>query len=61
MTAVLPKSYLKPDRYRVARNRHAIVGQFSKKTYKVGDEIKTCIEKVDMLNQEVFLRFPKSK
>ena len=59
LTAVISKSYLKPDRYRIARNRHAIVGQFSKKTYKVGDEIKTYIEKVDMLNQEVLLRFSR--
>jgi len=57
LTAVLSKSYLKHDRYRSARNRYAIVGQFSRKTIKVGDELKACLEKVDMINQEVFLRF----
>ena len=60
-TAFLYKSHLKPDRYRVARNKHALVGQFSKKTYKVGDELNTYIEKVDMFNQEIFLRLSKSK
>ena len=60
-TAFLYKSHLKPDRYRVARNKHALVGQFSKKTYKVGDELKTYIEKVDVFNQEVFLRLSKNK
>ena len=60
-TAFLYKSHLKPDRYRVARNKHALVGQFSKKTYKVGDELKTYIEKVDMFNQEIFLSLSKSK
>ena len=60
-TAYLYKSHLKPDRYRVARNKHALVGQFSKKTYKVGDELNTYIEKVDMFNQEIFLRLSKSK
>ena len=61
LTAFLYKSHLKPDRYRVARNKHALVGQFSKKTYKVGDELKTYIEKVDMFNQEIFLSLSKSK
>jgi len=60
-TAFLYKSHLKPDRYRVARNKHALVGQFSKKTYKVGDELKTYIEKVDMFNQEIFLSLSKNK
>ena len=60
-TAFLYKSHLKPDRYRVARNKHALVGQFSKKTYKVGDELKTYIEKIDMFNQEIFLGLSKSK
>ena len=61
LTAFLYKSHLKPDRYRVARNKHALVGQFSKKTYKVGDELKTYIEKIDMFNQEIFLGLSKSK
>jgi exoribonuclease R len=60
-TAFLYKSHLKPDRYRFARNKHALVGQFSKKTYKVGDELKTYIEKVDIFNQEIFLSLSKSK
>ena len=60
-TAFLYKSHLKPDRYRVARNKHALVGQFSKKTYKVGDELNTYIEKVDIFNQEIFLRLSKNK
>jgi len=61
LTAVLSKSHLKHDRYRSARNRYAIVGQFSRKTIKVGDELKACVENVDMINQEVFLRFPKKR
>ena len=59
LTALLSKSHLKHDRYRSARNRYAIVGQFSRKTIKVGDALKACVEKVDMINQEVFLRYPK--
>jgi ribonuclease R len=54
-SAILSKSYLKHDRYRLARNKHALVGQFSNKTYKVGDELKVEIKKVDMMNQEVYL------
>ena len=54
-TAVLSKSYLKHDRYRLARNKHALVGKFSNKTYKVGDELQVEIKKVDMMNQEVHL------
>ena len=54
-TAILSKSYLKHDRYRLARNKHALVGQFSNKTYKVGDELQVEIKKVDMMNQEVYL------
>jgi VacB/RNase II family 3'-5' exoribonuclease len=54
-TAILSKSYLRHDRYRLARNKHALVGQYSKKTYKVGDELQVGIKKVDMMNQEVYL------
>ena len=54
-TAILSKSYLRHDRYRLARNKHALVGQYSNKTYKVGDELQVGIKKVDMMNQEVHL------
>tara|TARA_Y100000768_G_scaffold16207_1_gene11373 strand:+ start:48 stop:263 length:216 start_codon:yes stop_codon:yes gene_type:complete len=54
-TAFIFKSHLKPDRYRMARNKHAIVGQFSKKSFKVGDTLKAGIESIDILSQEVFL------
>jgi ribonuclease R len=52
-TATLSTSYLKHDRYRLARNKHALVGQFSNKTYKIGDELKVGINKIDMINQAV--------
>ena len=54
-TAFIYKSHLKPDRYRVARNKHALVGQFSKKVFRVGDNLEAGVEDIDILNQEVFL------
>ena len=54
-TAFIYKSDLKPDRYRVARNKHALVGQFSKKVLRVGDNLKAGVKDIDILNQEVFL------
>ena len=54
-TAFVYKSHLKPDRYRFARNKHALVGQFSKKVFRVGDNLKAVVKDIDMLNQEVFL------
>mgnify|MGYP001161009097 FL=1 len=54
-TAFIYKSHLKPDRYRVARNKHALVGQFSKKVFRVGDNLKAGVKDIDILNQEVFL------
>ena len=54
-TAFIYKSYLKQDRYRVARDKHAIVGQYTKKTYRVGDSLKASIENIDMINLEVSL------
>ena len=58
-TAILSKSYLKHDRYRLARNKHALVGQFSNKTYKIGDELNVGVKKVDMINQEVHVNLYK--
>ena len=54
-TAFAYKSHLKPDRYRFARNKHALVGQFSKKVFRVGDNLNAGVKDIDMLNQEVFL------
>ena len=54
-SAFIYKSHLKPDRYRVARNKHALVGQFSKRVFRVGDNLKAGVEDIDILNQEVFM------
>ena len=49
-TAFIYRSHLKQDRYRIARSKHAIVGQYTKKTYRVGDSLKTSVENIDMIN-----------
>ena len=54
-TAFIYRSHLKQDRYRIARSKHAIVGQYTKKTYRVGDSLKTSVENIDMINLEVSL------
>ena len=59
-TAFIDRSHLKQDRYRIARSRYAIVGQYTKKTYRVGDNLKARIENIDMINLEVSLSFQHS-
>ena len=54
-TAFIYRSHLKQDRYRIARSRHAIVGQNTRKTYRVGDTMKANVENIDMVNLEVSL------
>ena len=54
-TAFIQRSNLKKDRYRIARSRHAIVGQYTRKTYRVGDTMKANVENIDMVNLEVSL------
>ena len=54
-TAFIYRSHLKQDRYRIARSKHAIVGQYTKKTYRVGYSLKASVENIDMINLEVSL------
>ena len=63
MTLISPhlyRSYLKQDRYRIARSKHAIVGQHTKNTYRVGDSLKASVENIDMINLEVSLSLQHS-
>ena len=59
-TAFIYRSHLKQDRYRIARSKHAIVGQYTKKTYRVGDSLKASVENIDMINLEVSLSLQHS-
>ena len=50
---LIPLSYLIDDYYIYDNERHILIGEMWKKTYRIGDAIKVKVNKVDIAQREI--------